>query len=78
MSNFDYYLQDIASDIRSPNDAIGRSDFVIVKDYVLDILRYESSYFAKICQDDKLFGKLSSTLSDGKRRTNIVILFFSY
>lgn len=60
MSNFEYYLQDIASDISCPNDAIDRSDFIFVKDYVLGILRYESSYFAKICQDDKLFGKLSS------------------
>lgn len=58
MSNFEYYLQDIASDISSPNDSIDYSDFVTIKDYVLDMMRRESPYFNKICQNDMLFGKL--------------------
>ncbi|XP_034480009.1 uncharacterized protein LOC117785860 [Drosophila innubila] len=56
MSNFEYYLQDIASDICCPNDPVDNSDFVDVKDYVLDIMRMEDSYFRYICQNDILFG----------------------
>jgi len=57
MSNFEYYLQDIASNITCPNDPVNYSDFVDVKDYVLDIMRMEDSYFRYICQNDILFGK---------------------
>lgn len=57
MSNLEYYLQSIADEIRNPNDPSNLNDFYAVKDYVLDILRLQDSYFGQICQNDILFGK---------------------
>lgn len=62
MSNFEYYLQEIASDISCPNDPINNSDFVAVKDFVLDIMRMENPYFKKICQNDILFGSTAHNI----------------
>ncbi|KAH8416060.1 hypothetical protein KR222_007319 [Zaprionus bogoriensis] len=56
MSNFECYLQDIAYDISCPNDPYEYKDFLAVKDYVLQMMCNENSYFAQICQDDILFG----------------------
>ncbi|KAL7735638.1 hypothetical protein ACLKA6_002526 [Drosophila palustris] len=62
MSNFEYYLQEIASDVSCPNDPINNSDFVAVKDYVLEIMRLEDSYFDDICQNDILFGSAAHNI----------------
>ncbi|XP_060652052.1 cyclic GMP-AMP synthase-like receptor [Drosophila nasuta] len=62
MSNFEYYLQDIAADISSPNDADNFDDFMEVKNYVLQKMRKEDSYFDEICQNDILFGSAAHNI----------------
>ncbi|XP_064543784.1 cyclic GMP-AMP synthase-like receptor [Drosophila montana] len=59
MSNFEFCLQEIADDIRNPNDSTNANDFFAVKDYVLSIMRDQDSYFRKICQNDILFGSMA-------------------
>lgn len=74
MSNFEYYLQDIASDISSPNDSIDYSDFVTIKDYVLDMMRRESPYFAKIFQNDMMFGRFPPLTHHSMAPYSVVLL----
>lgn len=57
MSNFECYLQEIAEDIRNPNDPSNIKDLNAVKNYVLKILRLQDSYFNSICKNDILFGE---------------------